>query len=674
MGKGRSKSGFASREYILFKKAERKRLNWYEIFANISTKILKLRPSREQENELKRAINFTRLRVTPTSVMSLTTLTIILFILIGIIFSIFGILPIIGGISLGMFGILLAYYFYHYPFNLMKEMRIKASSQIILTVLYMVVSMRLSPNLERALRFAAANITGPLAWDLRKLLWDIEMGKYYSARDAMDDYIAKWKPENEEFAEALRLIRNSTTQTPDKAKNTLNEALNVVLDGSKTRMKHYVQELKMPVMMIHMMGIVLPVLGSIMAPLVAVFMADVVQWWHFVLGYNIILPIIIIWFIKNTLRKRPITFSPTSSKIRSNVGREFAILSLSIIVLTCFLFIPIIFFYQNPKFLTSGVKADQSCLFFSIAIENCSLISLILSTTIILGLALTLSLYFILSNSKWIKIHKKIRNIEGEFELALFQLGNKISSGMPTEVALEKSMDDVKDLNIADLFKKVIKNMKTLGMTFESALFDRKCGALRYYPSTIIKSIMRAIVDTSKKGVLYASESMFRISNYLKNIRETQEYIREMLEETVSSMKFQAYFLTPIVTGLVVSMADIIIVVLGRLGSYLDKINIAHDYTSQLGFTDFSLIFGNLETSMSPSIFQLVVGIYLLEVIIILAMFITKISEGENKPIQWYTTGRMLVIGVVFYFMVTLISTSIFHGFIERSLSNLGII
>jgi hypothetical protein len=185
---------------------------------------------------------------------------------------------------------------------------------------------------------------------------------------------------------------------------------------------------------------------------------------------------------------------------------------------------------------------------------------------------------------------------------------------------------------------------------------------------------MRAVVDTAKKGVAYASNSMFRISSYLKSIRETQEYIREMLEETVSSMKFQAYFLTPMVTGLVVSMADIIMLVLGRLGTYLDKMDLAGDYGAQVGFTNFTQIFGNLEASMSPSVFQLIVGTYLVQVILILAIFITKISEGENKPLQWYTAGRMLIVGVVMYFLIALISTSVFHSFIEQSLSGLGVL
>jgi hypothetical protein len=63
----------------------------------------------------------------------------------------------------------------------------------------MIIYMRSSPNLEGAIKFAAQNLEGPLAWDLRKLLWDIETGKYSSADAALVDYVYKWKNKNREF-------------------------------------------------------------------------------------------------------------------------------------------------------------------------------------------------------------------------------------------------------------------------------------------------------------------------------------------------------------------------------------------------------------------------------------------------------------------------------------------
>jgi len=657
-----------SREYRLYKDVSKKKLNWYERLTRLSVQFIKIGPDKKTREDIEKSIAFTGLRVTPDSVMSLMIMSIIFFVILAAVFALTGIVSGIISLVIGAFGFLVAYYFLKYPANLVKSMRIQASSQVVLAILYMVVSMRLSPNLERALRFAAANITGALAWDLRKLLWDIEMRTYYSADDALEDYIARWKPENEEFAESLRLIRDSQEQSPERATKELDESLDVILNGTKTRMKHYTQDLMMPVMVIHMMGIILPILGTIMAPLAAVFMSELVQPIHFVLGYNIVLPVVIVWFIRNTLSKRPITLSQVDISNHPDLppkntffvkGKAIPVFPVALMVLLVFIVPPVLFFAQTPELLSSGIESDVEHTLFSLS----------MSILIILGIGFSLATYFILSNYQRLGLQSDIQTIESEFELALFQLGNRIAGGTPTEVAIEKSIEDVKDMKISGLFQKILNNIRSLGMTFSDALFHPEWGALRYYPSEMIRNIMTAVVDTAKRGITYASESMLRIAKYLRNIKETQEYIRDLLAETVSSMRFQAYFLTPLITGLIVSMASIIIKVLTTLGKYLDGVGVSQ----QMGF-DVSNAFGNMKASVSPELFQIIIGIYLIEVIIILGMFLTKITQGENSIIQWYTTGKMLIVGIVIYFLVAMTANSMFGGLIDSALSGLGVV
>jgi hypothetical protein len=606
--------------------------------------------------------------------MSLFVLTVLVFAVLGVVLMASGLFPLIGGMGVIIIGALLGFYLMKYPGHVLKTMRIEASSQIVLAILYIVVSMRISPNLEAALRFAASNISGALAWDMRKVLWDIEMRKYYSADDAVDDYIVKWKPENEEFAEALRLIKDSKRQAPERGRALLDEALSVILRGTKVRMKHYSQDLRMPVMVIHMMGIVLPILGTIMAPLAAVFMSDVVQPIHFILGYDIVLPIVIMWFINNTLSSRPVTVSQVDISQHPDLpkkgrfemgGREIPVLPIAVIIVVAILAFPIFYFASNPGLLFPPVVDGK---YVSPPDPN-HVFTTMMSTLIVLGIGVGLAVYFILANMKAVRIREDMSSIESEFELALFQLGNKIGGGTPTEVAIEKSLDDVKDLKISGLFKLTLRNIRDLGMTFEDALFNPQWGSLKFYPSRLIRNIMNTVVDTSRKGTSYAAESMLKVSRYLKNIRETQEYIRGMLSETVSSMRFQAYMLTPLITGLIVSMADIIIQVLTTLGKYLQGMQT--DSASALGL-NFSLI--SLGTpSTSPAVFQLIVGIYLVEMLFILAVFVTRIGEGENRSLERFTAGKMMLIGLIVYFIVAFGSTTMFGDLIKNALSGLGV-
>lgn len=655
-----SKPSIDSRDFRLFKKKDELPFTWFERLTRLSGKIISVKPPDENtKKELENSIAFTGLRIRPGDVVSLTVLTIMFFVILSIFLVAFGIMPVMGILFVSAAGVGLGYYLLKYPANLMKSFRIQASSQVVLAVLYMVVSMRVSPNLEQALRFSAANVSGPLAWDMRRLLWDIEMGKYYSASNALTDYISKWKPENEEFAEALRLIRDSRTHTSEKAEVILDQSLDVILNGTKTRMKHYAQELSLPVSVIHMMGIVLPVLGSVMAPMAAVFLSDVARPEYFFIGYDVILPIFIIWFINSVLKKRPTTFSqvdtsnhpdlPPKGSFLLKLGKKkvvVPVLPFSLIIALIFLLPPAFFFTENPEiFLTAAGEHNFTTLMFSLFIT--------------LGIGFGMASYFLLSNYQRIRIQNDVLKTESEFELALFQLGNRISGGIPPELALEKSIDDVKDLSIAGLFTIALRNIKNLGMTFKEALFNEKWGAVRYYPSRIIKNIMYMIVDIAKKGVKYASEGMLTVSKYLRNIRETQEYIRELLQESVSSMTFQAYLLTPMVTGLIVSMAQVIIRVLSILSQRLQTMSTGA--ALPVNITGGLFTPGGVSDTISPEMFQLIIGIYLIEVIIILAMFLTKISQGENKVYQWYSAGKMLVIALSMYFLVS-VGTSIMFG------------
>ncbi len=662
-----------SREYKIFREKELKKLGFYERYANFSSSVVKVKPSRDSGKKLQAAINFTGLKITPTGVYSSFFVTLILFLVLGLAAMVLTgsfttpLVVILAGVGFG-------YYLIKYPENQVKVMRIRASSQVVLAILYMVVSMRMSRNLERSLKFAAANISGELAWDMRRLVWDILMRKYNSAEEALSDYIVKWKPENEEFSESMRLIRDCQYQTSDRADATLDQALEVILDGTKTRMKTYTQDLRLPVMVIHMMGIILPVLGTIMAPMAAVFMGDVLKPHYFIIGYNVALPLFIMWFINSTLKKRPVTISeidisnapgipPKGTFLiggKNGRGIAFPALPLALIIGLLIMLPAIFYFAQSPEFLLppegsiSGGKV-------SFPIE-----ALFMSLLVIAAIGTSLAIYFILTNFQSVKKQAEIEATEGQLELALFSLGNRIGSGIPVEIALEKAIPDIKDKEICGLYRTAVRNMKEGGMTLEDAFFHKTYGAIRQYPSKLIRNIVYAVIDTSKKGVGYTSQSMMTISKYMKNVRETQEYIKEILSETTSSMKFQAYMLTPIITGLIVSMSQIIIQVLTTLGQKLASSGLAG---GPLGGVSTNL-FGDVDKAMPPAVFQLIVGVYLIEVIVILAIFLTKISHGENKTTQWMLAGKMLIIGLVMYILVALISSTMFVGLIGNALQS----
>ncbi len=218
---------------------------------------------------------------------------------------------------------------------------------------------------------------------------------------------------------------------------------------------------------------------------------------------------------------------------------------------------------------------------------------------------------------------------------------------------MEKGIRSIEGNPISDFFKIILRNIREFGMTLEKAVFDPKQGAINEYPSDLIESIMKIVVEMSRRGVKSTAMTMMVISKYLKSMHQTEEYMKETLSETTSSLKFQAWGLAPLTAGIVVALSGVMMRILrdmeqifGSLESYL---NSAGEGTG----TAISP-FVELDKVISPEIFQFVVGTYLLEIIVIISIFYISLTKGEEWISKQSFTGQMIFAGFVIYLIVVI--------------------
>ncbi len=79
-------------------------------------------------------------------------------------------------------------------------------------------------------------------------------------------------------------------------------------------------------------------------------------------------------------------------------------------------------------------------------------------------------------------------------------------------------------------------------MSLERALFDPKRGAVVFYPSSIVATSMKILVESSKKGLQVAARSLMSISDYVKNIRKINSRLNDLLADIISDMKSNMTF------------------------------------------------------------------------------------------------------------------------------------
>ena len=636
---------FSSREYKVFREEERFASlpkTFYEKACNLSAKIFNITPDKKAAEAFQKAIEFSHLKTTPKGIASITVFFAFAIcfpaLILAVLDMFFGIsvLPFGYGMMVMLLSVPFIYYLYTYPMHLKKIYEVETGSEIVTMVLYTAMFLRNAPNLERAINFASENLTGPLSFEMKKLMWDVEVGNYLTMEEAVLDYSKKWS-NIKEFVEAVEIIITSLRQVTEQRVKLLDEAIDIILEGNRERAKHFNQDLRTPVMIVHALGIILPILGLILFPLVSVFLGVGAS--ALFIGYDVLLPVILLFVIINILESRPPTFStidisenpdvPPKGKFAFGKNKAFLpALPFSLAVGGIFAVIGLAILYMqgqegviSPLFITAGAAAAFSLQYYLLTFQRMA-------------------------------IREKTIAIEGEFSEILFQLGNHVYSGVPIEMSVEQATRRAKELKIRDLFMKALHNMRNLGMTFGQSFFDKEYGAIRYYPSRLIKSVMKTVVEASQKGAKTASLAMLSVSRYLKGLHETQEDIREQLSEPVSSMKFQLFFLSPMISGVIVTLTTMMLQILEELSIKTKDLPFGFPWDlSHVSITNFQFI--------------IVVAVYVIETCFILSFFVNGIENGRDDIGRRNLTSRALAVGFAVFVLTLTITLAIFGPLIS---------
>ncbi|MFW6013786.1 MAG: hypothetical protein ACOCZQ_00215 [Nanoarchaeota archaeon] len=674
-----------SREYKQFKESLKSpHFNFYEKACNICEGILKISPDKKSEKDMWDAIETAHLNVTPTGVSSFAILGPMTFIMLALFFSV-GI-PYALALEPSMFflifsifaGIILMFPLQKMPFLIANTIRIKASNEMVLAVFYSVTYMRHTSNLELAVEFAANHLTGPLSLDFRKVLWDLETGKYFSIRESLDAYLEGWRKWNLEFVESMQLIEGSLYEgTEERRLSLLDKALDTMLQETYEKMLHYAQDLKSPMTSLNMLGFVLPILGMVMLPLAVNFLGEV-KWYYLMTIYNLALPAGVYYMGVNILSSRPSGYGDTD--ITSNnpqlQGYKVNPLPTSIFIFVVLFMIgisPIIFttiggFKNIPigtgynELVPDNCYTDEGeppsyCLFQFRTQETddgeveggpFDLIPSLLSVFIPMSFGLSIGYYYKTKTKKIIEIREKSKSLEGEFSGALFQLGNRLGDGLPAEIAFGKVAKVMGSTTSGEFFNDVHQNITTKGMGVKEALFDQEKGVIYRYPSNIILSSMRVLTEASRKSPQIASQAIISISSYIKEMHRIDERLRDLLSDVISSMKSQSSFLAPVISAVVIGIGSMITNVLGKISLATEQ--------GDMDTGDATAAGVNLDDFFGMGIptfhFQMIVGLYVIQLIYILTYLVSGIESGSDKLMEEHQIGTNLVKGTILYSML----------------------
>jgi hypothetical protein len=693
-------SKVTSREYSQFKsELYPAHFSYYEKACAFSEKTLKLKPNPKQAENLQKYIDLCHLNVTPTGVISLSLLLPIVIIVFGslISFAVFNMMFFVFFFVAA--GMLMIPALQRVPIFLGNSWRMKASNQMVQAIFYLVTYMRHTSNLERAIEFAADHLSAPLSLDFRKIMWDTETQKFSTIRESADSYLQSWKEWNSDFVESFHLVEASLFEaSEDRRVALLDKSLDVILDGTYENMLQYAHNLKSPMIMLNMMGIILPILGLVILPLVVSFMSGpdtsaLKMGLYISMLYNVTLPISVYYLGRVILSKRPAGYGHDDiAKTQPGVAKYENVLiqiskkiqiavnplyfALTILFVTLIIgFSPIIIHAVDPAFEIGDPEGNFVLMGYVCPPEapNCDpseqvgpygMGASLLSLLVISGLGVSAGLSYSLRSKNVIKIRQNTKKLEDEFSSALFQLGNRLGDGLPAEIAFAKVATTMGGTTSGDFFAVAEKNITKLGMGLQESLFDQRVGAVMQFPSKVIESSMKVLIESSKRGPQIAARAILSMSRYIKEIHRVEERLKDLMGEIISSMKGQVNFLTPAIAGIVVGITSMISMVLTRLSSQLAKFSSAG---SSAGFGDMLTIFG---VGIPTFIFQIIVGVYIVQLAYILTVLSNGIENGEDKLGERYALGKALTRSTLLYCFIAGVVMLLFSMFAGSILSS----
>jgi len=527
-----------------------------------------------------------------------------------------------------------------YPKTYLKYAKIHSLGDIPEVLSYLVMYLKLVPNLENSVKFAAMESSTSLVHDLRKMIWDMEIRVYHGITDALTQFANQWGNWSEHFKRSLHLIRSSIDE-PEESQRimTLNKALDVGLEGTRMVMNEFAERLHQPTLVIYSIGIMIPLAIIAMLPAAGLIGLQITIFQVFFL-YDIILPLLLFLYIRRILLSRPATFNPP--KIPKNhpslqdISQRRHQGIAGVLFLSCLL--PWLLLILLPEGLPISTLLEKIHSFIP------------LSILFIWGVSIAISYYTTVVYLPHKKIRDTIKNMEKEFGDALYIIGNRISEEKSPEESFQYTAETMKGSAISELFSHTSYNLTALHTTISDSLFNAEYGSLKHVYSERIRAIMRLFVEGIRKSQKSVSISIIRLADHLKELQGVETKIKENLSTLTSTLRSTATLFAPLIAGVTLAITQLISDIIQKT---TESINTAE-------LSDTSMIYGISNTfsleNIDPTYFVLVIGIYIVELVFLLIRFTNGIDEGDDKAEFYVQLGRALPAAVMVLTMSIVIS------------------
>jgi hypothetical protein len=486
--------------------------------------------------------------------------------------------------------------------------------------------------MERSLRFTVKNSRRQLAGDIRKLMWDLQIRAYDGMDEALESLARQCGGTGDHFKRSLFVIKSSAGER-DVAMRTisLNRALQVVLDGTRSLMSSYSSTLHAPTLILYSIFVMVPLALVAMLPAASVVGIRVNAVQLFLL-YDLAFPLVTLIYAHTILMKRPAAFAPPE--------------------------IP-------PDHPEATHTPRWAWAWFGIAVGT-GIASLTLlapaeslpfprTTFALWGVTIAISIYCYCAYRPYKLIRDRIVAMEAEFADSLFVLGRRISEGRAPEEAFAYTARMVTGTEIGKTYARAAYNIRCLRTTLSEAVLDPDFGAFSDVYSDRIRATISMLVETSGMSGEVAGTSVIVLADHLKELQAIEADIRKMLFTMTSMLRTTCVAFAPFIGGVTLALSGAVTGVIARTARDLQGMpEAAQAYFPMVPQLTAPLISGDE--------FMLIIGLYIIFLVIILLRFVSGIEHGDDEYEFMYSVGTTLPFAVALFTITMAVSGIMFEG------------
>jgi hypothetical protein len=381
-------------------------------------------------------------------------------------------------------------------------------------VAFAILQLTLTPSLERAADFATDAVEGRLSRSLRA-----HRLATVSGERAFRAFATEWASLDRSLKRAVTLMAVAVDAPPDRREETLEAALDAVLEGARERVVEFSTAIRGPAMGIYAFGVMLPLALVGLLPVLASAGGGVST---IALGivYDLLIPIGLAGSGLWLWGRRPAV---------TDAAFDTGLLT-----------------HARPRdALVAGSGAAV------LAVLGSRLLAPSWSTPIVgvgtgVGTALFVALQPVL------EAEQRLDRLEDRLPDALSIVGQRLGEGEPIETTIAAVADRF-DGPLGDLFERARTRQRQSGEPM-SVVFLGESGLLTAVPSQRVRAGVGLAMTAGEYGAP-GGETLHAVGSYLDELLGVERAARRELSQTTSTLRQTAVVFAPAIAGVTVALA-----------------------------------------------------------------------------------------------------------------------